>query len=179
MRFKLLCVLLIVLLIALVSQSSSEMGKWEFSLQEGLTKAEAVVVYNNLGKYTGVPGNMPLLIIADDPQVNAWIDTENMTITTGMLAFVKNQDELAAVIGHEMGHYILQHFELKTGDSRLHEANADKFGIYLMLRAGYDVCNAKGVWERFDDRFGDSVITISHPSPAQRVWEFQFPICSK
>ncbi len=141
-----------------------------------LTAEDATEVYNNLQKYSGVPGGIPPLVVLESREINAWITPENLTITTGMLYFIHNKDELAAVLGHEMGHYLLQHFDL-PGDSRIHEANADKFGVYLMLRAGYDVCSAEGIWIRFDDRYGDPIITESHPSPAQRTWELDFPMC--
>lgn len=144
--------------------------------ENGLTKQDIVEVYDTLQKYTGLPGGIPTLIVEDNPVINAWITPNALTITTGMLNFVKNKDELAAVIGHEMGHYMLQHFEL-GGDSRIHEANADKFGVFLMLRAGYNVCDAEQIWERFDDKFGDPIMTDSHPSPAQRAWELKFPSC--
>ncbi len=144
--------------------------------ENGLTKQDVVEVYNTLQKYTGLPGGIPHLVIEDNPVINAWITPEALTITTGMLHFVHNKDELAAVVGHEMGHFMLQHFEL-GGDSRIHEANADKFGTYLVLRAGYDVCGGQELWKRLDDTYGDPIITDSHPSHAQRAWELDFPAC--
>lgn len=144
--------------------------------ENGLTKQDVIDVYNKLNKYTGVPGVIPPLVLEDNPVVNAWITPDNLTITTGMLHFIKDKDELALVIGHEMGHFMLQHFEL-GGDNRLHEANADKFGVFLALRAGYNVCVGEGLWMRMADEDGDSVLTTSHPGSTQRAWELDFPMC--
>jgi predicted Zn-dependent protease len=146
------------------------------TFSNGLTKADVQEVYNNLQKYTGLPGQIPPVTVLDDPQINAWMTPDGMFVTTGILHFVKNKDELAAVMGHEMGHYVLQHFQL-DGDSRLHEANADKFGLFVMMRAGYDPCVIEGLWQRMGRVFGDDILTDSHPSPSQRADEMHFPMC--
>ncbi len=46
--------------------------------------------------------------------VNAWATDSHIVITAGMLNFVKNDEELAAVLGHEMGHIIRGHLKRKT-----------------------------------------------------------------
>ena len=149
-------------------------------LQQGLTAQDAEEVYNNLKGHTGAPEMLPPLVISDSDVINAYASNGSITITMGMLKFLKSKDELAFVIGHEMGHVLLSHLSGQmSDDSRIHEANADKFGTFLVLRAGYDVCVGKSVWQRFVDVFGDSVITASHPSSLQRAWELDFPMCTK
>jgi predicted Zn-dependent protease len=41
--------------------------------------------------------------------VNAWTDGDSVWITRGMMRFVKNDDELALVVAHEMAHAYLGH----------------------------------------------------------------------
>lgn len=153
---------------------------WVNSLSQyqgyGLTRTDCEEVYSNLEKVSGLPGELPKLTIVDTTYVNAWMSPDGMTVTTGMLNFLQSKDELAAVMGHEIGHFVLQHFEL-TGDSRLHEANADKFGLFVMLRAGYNPCAIEGLWKRMADTYGDQIITLSHPGSAQRAYEMHFPMC--
>jgi predicted Zn-dependent protease len=148
------------------------------TFDNGLTKADVQEVFNNLQKYSGLPGGIPNVTVVNDPQINAWMTPDGMFVTTGILHFLKNKDELAAVMGHEMGHFVLQHFQL-DGDSRLHEANADKFGLFVMMRAGYDPCVIEGLWTRMADTFGDEAITTSHPGSAQRAYEMKFPMCQR
>ena len=49
-------------------------------------------------------------ILQDSPEVNAFaVPGGFVFITTAMLDFLKNEDELAAILGHEMGHMELGH----------------------------------------------------------------------
>lgn len=147
-------------------------------VEVGLTAADAQEVYDNLLQYTGLPGNIPPLFVIDDPQVNAFMSPVGLVVTTGILHFVKDKDELAAVIGHEMGHFVLGHLRGElTDDSRIHEENCDKFGIYLLMRAGYNPCEAKNLWVRMGHSFGDDILTDDHPSPSQRAYALDFPMC--
>ncbi len=41
--------------------------------------------------------------------VNAWTDGHTVWVTRGMLRFIKSDDELAAVLGHEMAHGMRRH----------------------------------------------------------------------
>lgn len=153
--------------------------------QGSLTNKEVVEIYNNLIKYTGISKeNMPnFIIIQDDSTINAYQDSGNNTIAvyTGMIKFVSSKDELAGVIGHEIGHFMLEHSKLNPdGDPNYQailEGNSDKFGIYLMLRAGYDVCKTKDLWDKLRDKEGDYEYNSDHPNYSYRYWELSFPNC--
>lgn len=152
---------------------------------EGMSPAEAQEVYDNLLKYTGIPsGMMPKLVVLTSPKINAEANssTWEITIFTGMLHYLRTKDELAAVLSHEIGHIMMQHSVLNpdgTNDnmSMIHEGNADKFGVYLMLRANYDPCQAKNLWERLRQDGGDYEINSDHPNYSYRIWQFEFPYC--
>ncbi|MDP0919713.1 M48 family metalloprotease, partial [Klebsiella pneumoniae] len=48
--------------------------------------------------------------VFDDSTPNAFVlPSGHMGVTTGLLAIAKNDDQLAAVIGHEVGHVIARH----------------------------------------------------------------------
>jgi len=54
----------------------------------------------------------------NDSTPNAWASGENdITITGGMLQYLYSEDEVAAVIGHEMGHHIVGHID--SGGARI------------------------------------------------------------
>lgn len=43
---------------------------------------------------------------------NAWAeDPYKLTLTRGLLQFMQNEDEVAAIVGHEMGHHIVGHLD--------------------------------------------------------------------
>lgn len=138
-------------------------------------------VFNDLKKYAGNPMMIPQLIIIDNAAtVNAYANNKNIGIYTGMLKLLKTRDELAFVLGHEIGHIMLDHinFSKSLRDSRILEANADKYSIYLMIRAGYDICQAKDLWTILRNETGDNTVTGSHPDYSFRIWELTFRQCS-
>ena len=51
-----------------------------------------------------------MVVLCESKEINAFaIPGGYLIITTGMLEFLKDEDELAAIIGHEIGHLELQH----------------------------------------------------------------------
>jgi Zn-dependent protease with chaperone function len=56
----------------------------------------------------------PVEIIADD-RLNAFASGDKIMITTGMLRFIKSDDELALILGHEIAHNALNHIGKMRG----------------------------------------------------------------
>lgn len=101
--------------------------------------------------------------------VNAHVDGETIIITTGLLRFVENDDELAAVIGHELAHRILGH---RRSRLRSRERAADYLGVYLAARAGYDPAAAANFVRRLAAEHPELIserASPAHPSTASRV----------
>jgi beta-barrel assembly-enhancing protease len=147
-----------------------------------------------------------------------------MQVWSGLLLRVENEDQLASVLGHELGHFLRQHsleqfesvknkatlitiFTLGLGGAvaaggissgvaqsasvsskiamigsvmaygRGHESEADRFGLQLIAKAGYDPLAAARVWQNIldeDAASGDpkksrSAFLASHPSPENRI----------
>ena len=64
-------------------------------------------------------------------------------ITTGMLDFLEQDDELAFVLAHELAHILLGHNGAFEGQSRRGvEAEADRLGIRIVSKAKYDTAVA-------------------------------------
>lgn len=130
-----------------------------------------------------------------------------MQVWTGLLLRVENDAQLAAVLGHEIGHYLARHQleqlrEAKSRSafaqflglfgllgavgqlgllagmfaySREHENEADRIGVMLMHRAGYDAGEAAKVWGNLllemKARPGESMsspLFATHPAPEER-----------
>jgi predicted Zn-dependent protease len=51
-----------------------------------------------------------------DEEINAKADGKNIIINTGMMRFVESDDELAAVMGHEFTHNLMQHKKSQGGN---------------------------------------------------------------
>ncbi|MBN8488360.1 MAG: M48 family metallopeptidase [Burkholderiales bacterium] len=132
-----------------------------------------------------------------------------MQVWSGLLLRVDNEAQLAAILGHEMGHYLRRHTVERLRDakarssfsmfmglfgvvgllgqlgalaglfgfSRDQEREADRIGLLLMRRAGYDPREAAKVWDNLraelaatpgGDPTSSSPMFASHPPSDER-----------
>lgn len=90
-------------------------------------------------------------LLLNEPTPNAFsIPGGNVYVTTALLSFVKNRDELAGVICHEVNHsihhdmYEVMHLSRSPQDpnaisyERAAETNADRAGAYVCAKAGFN-----------------------------------------
>lgn len=79
--------------------------------------------------------------VFDDPQANAFaLPGNKIGIYTGLLEYARNQDQLAAVMGHEIAHVIAKH-----GNERVSSQMATQAGLEIasvMLGGTQDANNA-------------------------------------
>ena len=113
--------------------------------------------------------------------INAYADGRNITFTTGMIDFVKNDDELAMIVGHELAHNTEKHIRkiltnailtaYRKRYTRPFEAEADYVGLYYMARAGYDLAGVEDFWDRLSTISNPKYIAKAntHPSYPQRA----------
>lgn len=129
--------------------------------------------------------------MSDDTVVNAYADGDSVVVTRGMMNYIQSDDELALVLGHEMGHNVMGHISKQTGNrifgavldgllagvtgvytnsfanaagmmySQEFEQEADYMGVYFMERAGYDSTGAPNFWRRMG---ADNPYAIGHAS---------------
>ena len=64
-------------------------------------------------------------------EVNA---DSGITVNYGMINFISNEDELAAILAHELAHLILKHEEERPNN----EIKADLLGTFLIVKSGYN-----------------------------------------
>jgi predicted Zn-dependent protease len=147
-------------------------------------------------------------------ELNAWaMPGGKMAVYTGLIEQLKlSDDELAAIMGHEIAHALREHGRerisqqlatsivvgvasaaLGLGEggtqladlvaqvtftlpySRLHEQEADRIGVELAARAGYDPRAAVNVWRKMARASGGAPpeILSTHPSPASRIKDLE------
>lgn len=132
-------------------------------------------ILHNLVKQRVKPTDIEyrLYVLDDDKTINAYTVGGKIFITTAMLKKVKNDDQLYAIIGHEIGHNEKGHIKsslkqvkagkkffgdwgevavalkrLLTGSfNQKYELEADYYGLDLTWKAGYDICAIQSFWE--------------------------------
>jgi ribosomal protein S28E/S33 len=106
-------------------------------------------------------------------KVNAYSDGQNIKITKGMLWFVDDDAELAMVLAHELAHNVMGHAGTFRGmfeDKKSREADADRVGLYLMARAGFEIDSAPKFWRRVAAAFPRMIgSSASHPIMPYRI----------
>lgn len=85
--------------------------------------------------------------------VDAYSDGRRLAITSGLIEFTANDDELALLAGHELAHVI--HGDDKADnlwDRRRKERDADALGAALAKCAGFDPALGVNFWRRYRQR---------------------------
>lgn len=122
----------------------------------------------------------------DSATLNSQADGRYVIVTTGIVRFVESDDELAAVMAHELAHNILRHrarldaagirrgllqeFGRNARLTRRTEDEADRLGVYLVDRAGYSMAAIGAFWERFRREHGAGIFrSATHSSERARI----------
>lgn len=133
----------------------------------------------------------------NEDQINAYTVGGQIFVYEGMINFCRNDDELAAIIAHEIAHNELGHINamlvkektaneivgdeagwltaqlymgLTVAFNQKQETHCDLYGIDLAFKAGYNACDVIDVWKRMEDddfQLGDNLVR-SHPYSSQR-----------
>ena len=152
--------------------------------------------------------------VLSSDEVNAWcMPGGKIAVYTGLISQINpTDDELAAVLGHEIAHALREHarervsqqmatdlglqvLSIATGstaasdlggqltsvmftlpNSRTHETEADRMGVELAARAGYDPRAAVTLWQKMGAASQGSAppeILSTHPSAASRISDLQ------
>ncbi len=114
-----------------------------------------------------------IYLVQDTALVNAYTVGGKIFITTAMINKCKNDDQLYAIIGHEIGHNEKGHIKntlkqlkasnkffgewggaffsikrLLTGSfNQKNELEADYYGLDLSWKLGYDICAIRSFWD--------------------------------
>ncbi len=129
--------------------------------------------------------------VVQSDQANAFcLPGGKVVVLTGLLDVVKNDDQLAAVIAHEVAHVLAHHASeriarermvgrglLSLSYNRQQETEADHIGLFLMTFAGYDPDEAVEFWKEMQRARGDAIhlpeIISDHPNDNRRMQQLQ------
>jgi predicted Zn-dependent protease len=143
-------------------------GKYEQKILEVGTK---ILNANKIDK------RIAIQTVRTHKTVNAYADFTNKTVYIyyGLIPYIDNDDELAAVLGHEMAHS-LDHYGgvFKWADmtlnSKEYEYKADLIGIDLMVKAGYNpIAAITGANKWMGEDYWDFWIFTTHPKTSKRL----------
>ncbi len=138
----------------------------------------------------GNTGNRQILVaVASNNEINAWeadIDPQHslVCIPSGMIRFMGNEDEIAFIVAHEIGHAMDDGCRTAPGvrhtapEQVQCEIRADEIGYTLLRRAGYSPYAAAGAFGRLEMYSGDThtgivgwlrQMTSDHPITPRRI----------
>lgn len=114
------------------------------------------------------------LKVIDGEEINAYTSNGSIRITLAMMRFLKDDDELAVIVGHELGHLKVEHSGTLLGGSSPKdlEREADLYGLIYVYKAGYDVRAAARLWSRMAVELSGVQTRQwprTHPTFAERV----------
>lgn len=157
-------------------------GAARLTLRRGAEVVEATV--------RGEPGCRTRFQLVPGDRPSAAADGQWVQISSALVQFTRNEDELAAILAHELAHNILRHRERlnEAGVSRglfkgfgrsarmtkATEIEADRLSVYLLDRAGYSIERALDLWPRFERAHGHGIFTAAtHLKPRERLRLFR------
>ena len=162
-------------------------GKAEAQLAIALAKGAATLTLGDSRTVALTPDQGCASEVQLLPQkgLNAGADGQIVQLGGKLYDFAANDDELAAVIAHELAHNFLGHRHqldeegvsrglfagLGKGGSRLRqvEFEADRLSVWLVARAGYRLEALPPFWTRLGQRAGILISDGTHPGFKERV----------
>jgi hypothetical protein len=89
--------------------------------------------------------HFPTVFVSTGADTMPHDDRHDLAIPTGLVTFSRDDDEIAIAIAHQMAHQLLGTKRPKRGED---EPPADRLGLFIAARAGFDVSKAPDFWER-------------------------------
>lgn len=135
---------------------------------------------------TGTQACQSRFAVVSEAGVTASADGDYVRVSTPMLAFIRNENELAVLLAHEFAHNILRHaarldaqkvprsllgqFGRNAQRIRVTEIEADRLSVYLLANAGYDATLAPAFWDRLIRAHGGGIFASpTHPGRRERL----------
>ncbi|WP_236904408.1 M48 family metallopeptidase [Collimonas fungivorans] len=159
-------------------------------LVNGRNSIKVIIARNGANQTLNIPLTRACAFgieLGNTENVISYADGRRVLISSGMMKYTKNDDELALVIAKEMAHNTLTHpsrqrntatmtgvidnlIRLKPDTAALNgmagvkpypqqlDAAADKLSLYMVARAGYKVDDAAVFWQRLATSYPASVL---------------------
>lgn len=177
------------MILSLLCVSVNSLAKDKLSAEEERARQQVERICLSMQQYMERPDNLKSVKLDKSPEINAYADSDNnVTFLMGMVDFVRDENELAVVCGHELAHLAAKHISrslftrivssvaadaiggfagdvagtaLYSKQSRKHEREADRRGLLYMWQAGYDPRAAWKFWQSLENQYEQGNASIS------------------
>jgi hypothetical protein len=132
----------------------------------------AVELESRKVELTGDPGCPSQVQLVPEPRLDASADGHYVQISGPMYEFAGSDTALAFLIAHELAHNLFPEAKRVPGGGagqRAAELAADRFAMWMMARAGYDVGETTAFLKRLGSKRALSWLDGTHPRWAPRI----------
>lgn len=149
----------------------------DFWDRQGIYEEKVLEVGTKILNVNKVDKRIAIQTIRNRNIVNARTSILDKTVYIyyGILPYLDNDDELAALLGHEMGHALDAYggffkWADMTLNSKEYEFKADLIGIDLMAKAGYNPIAAITMANKWQpENYWDIGVFTTHPKTSRRL----------
>ncbi len=161
-----------------ILEMGSDITMANFWQRNGKEQQKIIEVGTKIVNLNKLDKRVPFILARTPNDVNAYSYRINkhVVISSGLLPYLDNDDELAAVMSHEIAHALdfyvgpMRWVEMKL-NSKQYEYKADLVGIDLMVKAGYNPVAAITMANKWQPESSfDFGIFTSHPKTSKRIF---------
>jgi len=157
----------------------ADMNMKNFWEQNGKYEQKVLEVGTKILNANKIDKRIAIQMDRNTKTINAGTTRTNKLVTVyyGILPYLDNDDELAALLGHEMGHAIDDYGGFfkwmdMTLNSKEYEFKADLIGVDLMVKAGYNPIAAITMANKWQpEEYWDFGVFTTHPKTSRRLME--------
>lgn len=150
-----------------------------FWKKKGIDQEKVLAVGQKILIDNKIPKRVPIFVLYNNKELNAYSRTYDkcVYIYSSLFSYMDNDDELAAVLSHEIAHSVeayggMTKYIAMQANAKKYEQKADLNGIDYMVKAGYDPIAMITILNKISgEPVWDWGFTYNHPKGSKRLIE--------